>query len=83
LQKKVKVSRPLYWEVRLKDIRVGDESLNACSDENPCKAVVRSATQCEAFFVAPLRSATQYEAFFVAPLRSATQCEAFFCRSFT
>lgn len=39
----LKVSRALYWEVELKDIKIGNEFLHVC-DDGPCKAVVDTGT---------------------------------------
>ncbi len=37
------VSKPFYWQVLLKDIRIGDEYQNVCPGE-PCKAVADTGT---------------------------------------
>jgi cathepsin D len=39
----VEVAKKYYWELQLKDIRVGDKALNACPD-GPCKIVVDTGT---------------------------------------
>lgn len=39
----VEVSKPLYWELKLKDITIGDQAQNVCPD-GPCKIVVDTGT---------------------------------------
>lgn len=40
----VKVSRPLYWQLELIEIRVGETKLSDCSELAPCAAVIDSGT---------------------------------------
>jgi len=40
----LKVSRALYWEVELKDIKVGNNFLRVCDPGESCKAVVDTGT---------------------------------------
>jgi cathepsin D len=39
----LKVSHAFYWELRLKDIRIGNKNLNLCPD-GPCKIVLDTGT---------------------------------------
>ena len=39
----VHVHRPMYWEVELRDVLLGDQSINACPDP-PCRAVLDTGT---------------------------------------
>jgi len=39
----VEVSKQFYWEVKMKDIKIGDKSMGVCRN-GPCKAVVDTGT---------------------------------------
>lgn len=39
----VDVSKPMYWQLKLKDIKVGNKALNLCPDQS-CKLVVDTGT---------------------------------------